>query len=455
LVGAAVTAVVVLVPSARFAYDNPSLHVALETSEGLIAALLAALAMGRLRATGARTDVALASAFAILAVSNLVVSAAPSIAIQERPGGFVTWLALVLRLAGAGSFLRASVASPTATVALDRHLLRRAVGAAALLLAGALVLAGAADVWLADGVALDVSPATSNRPVFLGHPLVLVAQVLSAGCFAAAALRLRGRAVATGDDLLGWLAAGAALSVAARVNYCLFPSLYSQWVYVGDVLRLGAYLLFLTGAGREISSYWRDREEVVVGAERRRIARELHDGLAQELAFLRSQTAAMAAGTVVPGMAAHLHAAAERALGESRRAIDVLTEPARGALDHAVLRAAREVADRSGATVSLDAGPVPPASADVHQALVRITREATTNAVRHGRARTVSVGLGGDGGMIELRITDDGGGFDPALVTGGFGHQSMRERVEALRGELTVHSQPGAGATVSVRIPTS
>jgi signal transduction histidine kinase len=452
-VGVVVTAIVAFVPSARFAYDNPSLHVALETTEGLIAALLSALALGRLRSTGARRDLALAAAFATLAVSNLVVSAAPSVAFQERPGGFITWLAVVLRLAGASAFLWATVAAPS-TVVVDRRLVRRSVAAGAAVLSTSLLAAAAANQWLDPSVVGDLSPAASNRPAFNGHPLLLVAQAVSGGCFAVAAVLLGRRAAATGDELLGWLAAGAALSAAARVNYCLYPSLYSQWVYVGDVLRLGAYLLFLAGAGREISSYWRDREDVAVDAERRRIARELHDGLAQELAFLRSQTAAMAAGTVVPGMAAHLYAAAERALGESRRAIDVLTEPSRGAIDRAVLQAAQEVATRAGATVVLDSQGSPPAVSEaVHRALLRITREATTNALRHGKADTVSLTLARVDGGVALAVADEGAGFDPGRTRAGFGLRSMRERAEALSGTLDVRSEPGAGTTVEVWIP--
>lgn len=450
--GVAVTAVVVLVPDARFAYDNPSLHIALETTEGLIAALLAVLAFGRLRTTGAVRDLALAAAFTTLAVANLVVSAAPAVAFQERPGGFVTWLAVLLRLVGAASYLSAAVAPP-ATVTVDARLARRAGAATAAVLVATLMAASAADLWLAEGLDSGLSPAMSQRPTFSGHPLLLTAQALGALFFGSAAVQLNRRATATGDELLDWLAGGAALSAASRLNYCLFPSLYSQWVYVGDVLRLGAYLLFLVGAGREIVSYWRDRQDLAVDAERRRIARELHDGLTQELAFLRSQTAAMANGMVVPGMAAHLHAAAERALQESRRAIDVLADPARGGLGDALRHAAEEVAERAGATVIVHGAAVGVISDATHQALVRITREATTNAVRHGEARAIIVGVAVGDGTLWVTVSDDGHGFDPDHADHGFGLRSMRERAEALGGELAVRSAPGGGTTVEVRVP--
>ncbi len=86
---------------------------------------------------------------------------------------------------------------------------------------------------------------------------------------------------------------------------------------------------------------------------------------------------------------------------------------------------------------------------------MRVVREAVGNAVRHGRARCVVVRLACDKRALRLEVTDDGRGFVPDQVRHGFGLRSMRERVEALRGELHIRSEVGEGTTVEAVVPTS
>jgi two-component system NarL family sensor kinase len=89
----------------------------------------------------------------------------------------------------------------------------------------------------------------------------------------------------------------------------------------------------------------------------------------------------------------------------------------------------------------------------VREALVRIVREAVTNAARHGEASAVRIVLAGDGETV-LRIRDDGKGFsaDDNTAPVGFGLRSMRERAEALGGSLRVTSSE-TGTLVEVRLP--
>ena len=171
-----------------------------------------------------------------------------------------------------------------------------------------------------------------------------------------------------------WFAAGAILAAFASLNYLFFPSLYSDWVYTGDFLRLGFYLLVLVGTGREIQTYWRRLADVAVLEERRRIARDLHDGLAQELAFIAAETRGPASK------------AAERALDESRRAIAALTRPVDEPLHVALVQAAEEVAHRVGTQIRFEGETVSTVPGDTREALIRIVREAVTNAARHGGA---------------------------------------------------------------------
>jgi signal transduction histidine kinase len=94
---------------------------------------------------------------------------------------------------------------------------------------------------------------------------------------------------------------------------------------------------------------------------------------------------------------------------------------------------------------------VPPAW---HEALPRILREAIANAVRHGKARTVTVHLR-DADGIWLRVTDDGNGFDVSQPRSdnSFGLLSMKERTESLGGQFKLASEPGQGTSVEVMLP--
>ena len=451
--GVGLTLFVTLLPILQFAYDNPQLHLALETAEGVIAGHLAFLVLGRFRTSGQLRHIALAWAFAVMGAVNLVLGALPIVALGSRPVGLLTWIAAGLRLVAIATLCLAGFAGPR--LAPQGRALATFVVTTTLGVLATVGLAGlAADVFLAQAVDPSASPATSGRRLIVGHPVVLGIQLAAVVLFAVAAVRFTREAQREPDHLLRWFGAGCALGAFARLNYFLFPSLYSNWVYTGDLLRLGSYLFFVVGAARELDAYWRDHATLAVFEERRRVARELHDGLAQELAFIRSQTAAMASGMSLPDMVGHVATAAERALEESRRAIETLTDGGCAPLDQSIRAAAEEVAARHGAQVEVDVQPrsIPPR---VSEALLRVVREATGNAVRHGAARCVLVRLACDNRCLRLSIVDDGRGFVPERVRRGFGLTSMRQRVEALGGQLDIRSQEGRGTTVEAVVPTS
>jgi signal transduction histidine kinase len=236
------------------------------------------------------------------------------------------------------------------------------------------------------------------------------------------------------------LAAGVLTLVAAMV-----PGIHLAYC-------LGFYVLLLVGAAFEIRSYQQQLARAAALEERRRIARDLHDGLAQELAFIVLEAGRLA--TRVPDRSIpHIVAAARRGLEESRGAIALLTADGEQSLEAAVKQEARMVAARGGAhvTFTVDPGLVP--GFEARDAVLRIVREAITNATRHGKAEVVRVELSNNGKLV-LRVADDGRGFDPAAERGsGFGLRSMRERVEALGGNLWVESRPGAGTTIEAIVP--
>jgi signal transduction histidine kinase len=196
--------------------------------------------------------------------------------------------------------------------------------------------------------------------------------------------------------------------------------------------------------------------DAAVERERRRIARDIHDSLAQDLAFIAARVRALERDPTASVRLDHLAIAATRALEHSRTTISTLTRPLDEPLDAALARNATEVAERHGghAKLRLQAGVVvPPAT---RESLVMILREAVANAMRHGRSGSVDVSLSRQSGL-RLRIADDGRGFDAAARAArpdaGFGLQSMEERARALGGGLVVRSAPGAGTTIEVALP--
>jgi signal transduction histidine kinase len=308
--------------------------------------------------------------------------------------------------------------------------------------------------WLAPGwrepAADMVLPAASSSPVLTSDTVQLVLLAVTVALYLLAAAGFITRAERTGDELFGWFALASPFGAAAALNYLLFPSLYPGWVYSADIFRVGFYLMLAVGAAREIAAWQEQLAEAAKSGERRRIARELHDGLAQELAFIVGQTRSLVEKSGEAGPFAHIAAAAERALDESRTAIAALSRNTDDPLDVALAQAAEDVAARTGAHIRFELAPDIRVGPELRDDLARIVREAVSNATRHGEASNITVTLSNTDG-IRLSVADDGKGFDPiAERRRGFGLTSMRERAEMRGGVVLVRSQPGEGTEVEV-----
>lgn len=451
-----ITGGVVALPELHLAYRNAVLSASVETAEVLIAAIVAYLAIGRLRLHGRISDLLIAVALIIQAVGSLGFAVVPHLAESGRDvhPDFESWAILLARVLGSAVLVAAAMAP-------SRRLSRppRGVTVMALALApvgAAAALAAVLQPLLARGFNLHLVPEKSARPTVDGSAALVSCLVLLVVANAlAAVLFSRARRDDT-DELTRWLGAGSALNAAAWLNYLLFPSLLTGWFYWGDILRVGAYSLFLIGAALEVAFHWREQARLAVVDERRRIARELHDGLAHELAFMVGEVRDLRAddGRVPDQRLLQVQAAAERALDESRRAISALA-PVAGAETFGVALAqmAEDLGNRHGIDVTTTVAGGVDVPADKKENLLRIVREAITNAARHGGAGAVSVDLRG-GPVHELVVVDDGAGFDGDGPPGsGFGLVSMRERAEAMGGELHVTSTLRHGTTVMVTWP--
>ncbi len=208
-------------------------------------------------------------------------------------------------------------------------------------------------------------------------------------------------------------------------------------------------------------------EEEAIAEERRRIAREIHDGLAQDLAAVRLQVRRWQA--LLASDPAQLKEELEdfhRFLGEEirevRRAIFALRPVT---LDEgfwvALPRFLEEFGEQNLLHVSLEVKGLkgderPALPAHLELVLFRIVQEALNNVAKHARAHMVWVELDFSDGIL-LRVRDDGVGFDPAslpelALRGHLGLPQMRERVAALGGTMEIRSQPGKGTEIRVRV---
>lgn len=448
VLGLVVTAAILGTPYLLFAYHDLQLHLILDSADTGVALLVAFLLWGRYRRSGRLQDLLLAGGLLLLAVGGLGMTLGLHL-LGLEDGRADVWFPVAIRAVGAALVLAASFVGVRRVP--DRW------ARALTVLPWAIVALGLGLTYLLRGslpVPLSATPpASAERPVITGHPALLVSHGLTAACFAIASVLFACKAArrpGQPDELLRWLGPAFALAAFARLNYLLFPSLYSDWLYTGDLLRTGSYAVLLIGAAREISRYWSAQARAAVLEDRRRLARELHDGVVQELAYIRAETHT-AVGD--PADRERMVASCDRALDEARAAIDALGRSSDEPLGCVLHRAARQVADRYNASLEVELDDSVHADQEQRHALVRITREAVSNAIRHGRAERVRLCLQRDRERRRLLVQDEGAGFDPTTVRGtstGYGLTSMEERAAALRASFTIDSAPGRGTTVAV-----
>jgi len=196
-------------------------------------------------------------------------------------------------------------------------------------------------------------------------------------------------------------------------------------------------------------------------AERQRLAGEIHDTLAQGLTsiVMLLQAADTEIGSDPQEARRHVGLATQTAregLAEARAMVAALT-PAHldtGPLHEALAR----LTDRIGAELGIGArfevcGQARPLSATAEVVLLRAGQEALANVRKHAHARDVCVVLSYAERGVRLDVRDDGAGFDPGHVNGGYGLRGMRSRIVQVGGSLLVKARPGEGTSLSVEVP--
>ncbi len=232
----------------------------------------------------------------------------------------------------------------------------------------------------------------------------------------------------------------------------------------------------LTEANAKLEASMRENaglhEQLLAGAreagvldERQRMAREIHDTLAQGLVGIITQLEAAAHG----GQAAARHTdvaleLARDSLTQARRSVQALapSELEQVRLPEALAAVATKWSELSGVEATTTTTGVPvQMRPEIEVALLRTAQEALANVAKHARASRVAITLSYMHDVVTLDVSDNGSGFSPisppssgsglppGATTGGFGLTAMRQRVEGLGGELVVESEPGGGTTIA------
>jgi signal transduction histidine kinase len=428
----------------RYSYDNLHFFVALRTAEALIGLIAAFLFYGRYQRRERLDDLVLSTGFGILALNNLYFGAIPAVA-GEDPSRLVIWGGTIGSLLGTASIALAAVLKPR-RFALRRGQLIIAMALPFVLLGAIAAILAAVETEMPTAVVATFGG--GDDPQLDAHWFIVISQALLFMLFMGIAVRLATRAGREQDQFFFWLAIGAVLAAAARLAYVFYPSLHSIVFSTGDALRLSFYLVVLFAAMREISSYWSSVANAAALEERRRVARDIHDVLAQEIASIGRNLRWLDDGDRFVQRA---RAAADRALLETRGALAALDEKPEQSLRDLVADVARKVAEREGVEVVVGAEGEVEVEAAQASALAMIVTEAITNAARHGGASVVRVQFANDG-YISMRVADDGEGFDASGDGIGYGLGIMRDRAEAISAQLQVRSQPGSGTEIIVEL---
>jgi signal transduction histidine kinase len=397
----------------------------------VLATLAAYLLLRRTRRTGALDDAVLSGTISVLALVSGSLAMAGTEA-SARAGSGYGIVSLFAGLMVAGGLALAAFAPRR----------RRWLPGAEALRPVTWGVGGMLGVLTLLAVVLGTGAATG--------PAVAAADVAASLLCAAAAAGFLVRAREDESRFMGALALAAAITGVAHAADLVSPWSTAHHLSGGDVVQLAGWAALLLAGLVDHEAASRRGTVAAVEDERRRVARELHDGLAQELAYITTEARRL--GT--EPSAARLVKAAERALEESRTAIALLSRPPDEPLEKSIADTAHGLADRAGITAAVAVRPGLDAGPAVRQALVRILRESMTNAIRHGRADTVHVSVDGPSPLVMV-VADDGRGFDISAPRSRekVGLRSMQERAENLGGRMTIESAPGQGTSVAVVLP--
>jgi signal transduction histidine kinase len=482
----AVTAFVFFVPGFQFVSVSPEADHVVNSAAVLGAGGVAVLAWIRYTQTREPDSLLQASAFLVLFAGGAVSLTLLLTDLDMRTGfdrdapgqgPLYLWTiqralaALILLVSAFAALRRVTIDDPRIARAIVVLPTAAALGATVLVLAYAEQLPPLASP---ERLARVVQPTDVLDRSLLSAPLVVTQLTVAAIYLAAAAAysRLYDRSYGH-RPYIGYLAAGLAIAAFSQVHFAVVPGAYQDLLTSGDVLRVLFYGVVLAGvaaAARGDLVDLRRANETLVSLreadarrvtleERARLAREIHDGLVQDLWLARLTHGRLANIADLPAeareVADRVDGMLENALAEARQAIVAMQPQVDSTFGSLLLRFVEDYGDRFGLEVECTVEGEPVRLSGHEQAeVLRICREALNNARKHADASMVRVNLNSGDGTVELRVTDNGRGFDTARrKRNGFGLQSMRERAEALGADLRLESAEMDGTRVTLVLP--
>jgi signal transduction histidine kinase len=410
----------------------PDLRLVLQTIAAFAAGLIALLAGVRYSVEGRRLDLLLATGFLVASASTMAFSIVPALNGHpiHRPEA---WAGVVGRLF---SWVLIATAPFVRGRSGPRALANTTVAALILLFLGWLALRSA-------GSTLPALDPTAETPGLLTGSLAALA-LLNLLALVGFGKRFYERR----EDLDRWLALGATLMLFASLHYIFTPVLATSSVGRGDFLRLLAYGLLLVGAWRAITFAEFGR---AVAEERARVAREIHDGLAQYLFAVSTHATMLEQGAPPKETIGKLKEAADAAQQEARFAILALSTAAGNAPFDSALRRYIEFLTCDGQLeVDVEIDPAVSLAPDEQIEVFRIVQEGLANVRKHANARQAQVAIGLREGERFVSVRDDGEGFDGQATAAGQGLKNIRARTQSIEGGFTLTSRPGAGTALEV-----
>ncbi|MEX2547714.1 MAG: sensor histidine kinase [Chloroflexota bacterium] len=478
-------------PSLSFALIDRSADVAINSLTVLAAGSLAALALARYRESGRLAGLFQSSAFLLLAwVALLNVS----VVVLRKEGDFGLSLGalpeqlplyiLSLSRVGAGAILllggAAAIGLMTRTPRVRRTLLAPLVAVTVVTVVlyvireqldnfNELVPAFIGPLGIQE---IIQEPRISGAlPDMTG--IALVIQAAAAAIFLVGALLYRRSYLRNGPVLDGYLSVAMLIGAISEIHFYFYPGIYGSLVTTAEVLRLGFFVVLLLGINAESRSDLRalssayaalDRlrmseAERATLEERTRLARELHDGLAQDLWFAKLKHERLVPH--VPdehrALATEVTQAIDAAIAEAKQAVVTMraADERERPLEELITRTVDDFAGRSGVRADLAVADLPAALEPRTQVeVLRILQEALTNVRKHADATVVRVNAEAADGNIRLTVIDNGRGFRPDETSGeGLGVQGMKERARLMGGDLIVSSEPSGGTAVHLEVP--
>ena len=431
LLGAAL-ALFIDTPSLRHAWDSPPLALVLDTAIMLAGGIVAVLAGIRFSVEGRRFDLLLSAGFFVAAASALVFEILPVLD-DPIPSRVESWAAIFGALVAMGLIAGDVVEEDLAELLAAVHRQRREC---------AMLMLGTLGVTLP---ALTTGPTHPDPPALLTIALSLQA-VLSLVALVGFGLRYRNR----GDDLSRWLGSAATLSLFSALYRVFAPLTPPTSVSVGDFLRVIAFGGLLVGVWRAISAAEFGR---AVAEERARVARDIHDGLAQYLFALATHASMLESGKVTDEAITRIKELTVSAQQEARFAVLALSSAGGTAPFDAALRRYVEFLTADGLLeVDVEIDQRVDLAPDEQIEVFRIVQEGLANVRKHAKANTAVVRIWYRDGRRMVTVADDGTGFEEATDGAGQGLRNIRQRAASIAGAASVNSHPGRGTTVEIAL---